>query len=624
MKTLTRSHCILLMSSTLFGCAYSPRNNAHLTHAWDQFSWAGADIQPNAVYAMQVMDHGNWGPPLTSVSTSSTVSTTDQVGTNWYSWNVPFTLGVQVQSGVPLDNLWVPAGTHQKSIQIRTLSVSSGSPAVVFDDGSATDTCISNNQSGGGAQIISNCKSASGGSVTLFAPCGTKGEACCPSCDSGLACSAQSGISKCLVPPGGSCNDVSDCGGNSTSCTYGVCTANETVAVGNFSTTVGGVRSTLVTSFPGVGSPGNAAKFVPNQLTNQDVTFYNWPSGNGQPGGTGDQQGSNWACLPYKYTRMSGAAGSTVKATLARDAAGQTLGFAVRYNHGTCSFRADWKTLFFNTFSSTVQQVMTTEVKANEPGFGFISIARDYDFAQPQFTGTGTNPTWGFFYTAKFTANYSISLAQNVANVALYMSPGYSFAPSSDGHVTVTPLTQGVVLIPEDNTRAGFIKTALKTDAPATMQSQLTQQLDQPVSTIAKQAGITLTATCDRTADLSKQQKTCFSEASSVLQKLDPNGAITPTNFSCLSNNQCGFHPIVQAVNVLPDSLEFVFSPSVTSTGPDYLTPIYQAVDAAQRKAGGFHMCSDPDPQGVTTGSPELMWNGADGVFNTECGLLLE
>lgn len=85
-----------------------------------------------------------------------------------------------------------------------------------------------------------------------------------------------------------------------------------------------------------------------------------------------------------------------------------------------------------------------------------------------------------------------------------------------------------------------------------------------------------------------------------------------------------GGHPSERVV--LPDSLELVFSPSVSDTGHDYLGELYQTLDDAQRRAdpSGTHLCSDPDPAGVTTGTPELMWNGADGVYNTECGALLE
>jgi hypothetical protein len=56
---------------------------------------------------------------------------------------------------------------------------------------------------------------------------------------------------------------------------------------------------------------------------------------------------------------------------------------------------------------------------------------------------------------------------------------------------------------------------------------------------------------------------------------------LQPTNFACDQTNQCRFHPVLQAVNVLPDRVEVVFAPDLHNpTNPvnDPLTQFFTLV----------------------------------------------
>jgi hypothetical protein len=255
-----------------------------------------------------------------------------------------------------------------------------------------------------------------------------------------------------------------------------------------------------------------------------------------------------------------------------------------------------------------------------------LTINRVYDLAQPQFTGSGTNSTWGFFYEAKFSTTYSISLLSDVVTADLWMAPGYSFAPSDDGHVTVTNINQNVTTLNDLIGIKESVQTALRNDAVNEMSTTINGQLDQPVAKIASMLNFSLaTPTCDPTVDLAEQQRVCYLAAFPLLVQFTPNGGLLPKNFACMANKQCSFHPIVQAVNALPDSLELVFAPDLSNpSNPDFLTSLYQTVDGIQRASGGFHMCSDRPAETVSSGTPSLMWHGKDGVFNTACGALLQ
>ena len=218
----------------LMSCSFSPRNNTALNHITDTISWSGAFPSPNQQVFLL---HGDGSQPFglfdfeAEATTSSTVSITDGAGVNWYSWGASSVALRQDASH------WQVIGPHQLAIKIRTVTSidftndATSGPLPVFDSGSQTDQCISNNANAGGIQIISQCQSSSQGIVTLTAPCGTRGEACCGAaggpnigCDGGLACSGNDNgvLGTCLGAAGATCSSDSDCATGGT-CQSGVC-----------------------------------------------------------------------------------------------------------------------------------------------------------------------------------------------------------------------------------------------------------------------------------------------------------------------------------------------------------------------------------------------------------------
>jgi hypothetical protein len=637
-----------LTGALLAACSVSPQNNSKLIHKSSPVSFTGITDVPNHTYYYRMLNNttGSWDY-LLSVVSGTTIAGTDSTGVNWYEWS----------SSAPLyqsPQYWADAGQHQIKAVIQGID-SEGTahdPLVTFDYDASL--CLEQNATSFGAEVKA-CKSSQSPNATVFAPCGTTGEACCmspqPACDAwnnctgtqttsctacgstGQACCGAVGAAPCqpnnkcaggtcvaLAPLGGACTALSDCASGATSCSFGVCTGPADIKIGTFDTKTNQLKSEIVT----LGSGTNTSiAFTPNELPGQDLTILSDTNQNLSTTATGDQQGSYWTCLPQKFNRLSGAAEHTVTATATRDVLGQSVGTAIRYVHGSCSFRADWKQTFFNTFSATVlaavkQQLNTIHTVAS------LSLGRDYDFALPQFTGSGTSPTWGFFYEGKFEVSYSLA-GIGVGSTTAYVAPGYSFAPGSDGYVQVKALTTGVSIINDtsDNSVSTGFKSGLHDLAPQMMHDAIAAQLQQPVAAIAQALNTTINTSCSPTAALSTQQSTCFNQVKSILATVDPKGVITAQNFSCVSSgtfaNQCAFHPIVQAVNVLPDSLELVFSPSASSTtAPDDLGAFYQVVDAGMRaanaKAGnpnGFHLCSDPYPTGVQSGGLEFLDNGS-------------
>lgn len=72
----------------------------------------------------------------------------------------------------------------------------------------------------------------------------------------------------------------------------------------------------------------------------------------------------------------------------------------------------------------------------------------------------------------------------------------------------------------------------------------------------------------------SSAHEACFDVAMSRLELDCQNGVsadaciasqvLLPENFRCMESGACGFRPIVQQVNVLPEELELVFAPDPT------------------------------------------------------------
>lgn len=229
-----------MLLSALGACSDQPRNQQKLAHWTDPITWSGRDVQPNVPYILVGGDGTNTvyagltynGDILENATTAATVSNTDDVGTKWYGWSKSVTLpGTTRLWKVPSANV-MEATVHTMPFA-AALDASKRVPLTTFDFGSTTDTCISNNKSGGGLQIMNKCKSATSGFVKIQAPCGTKGQACCPvsdtwfndprSCNTGLRCDVTGPFGDCKVPEGGSCTTLADCVHTANACSAGIC-----------------------------------------------------------------------------------------------------------------------------------------------------------------------------------------------------------------------------------------------------------------------------------------------------------------------------------------------------------------------------------------------------------------
>lgn len=74
------------------GCSFAPYDGKQFDHATDPVLFEGCSTSPNspiAIYASQLNQNGQWGPPqqFGSSTSSSSVSYTDSNGIGWYCWS---------------------------------------------------------------------------------------------------------------------------------------------------------------------------------------------------------------------------------------------------------------------------------------------------------------------------------------------------------------------------------------------------------------------------------------------------------------------------------------------------------------------------------------------------------
>jgi hypothetical protein len=411
---------------------------------------------------------------------------------------------------------------------------------------------------------------------------------------------------------GSSCQANSDCTSH-TNCFAGVCSQWAWARLGDF---IKFFTDTKTYAYTGssLSGAGTSVQFTPNEEPGQDLTVYDWPysfdpGGQGGSDTIGDVPGGKWACLPTHFTRLTVAAGESLTVTVQPGTFpyGNGVSHVVRYAHGSCWKRVDWKTTFFEPFSSTFKSVAEQTLKDRIPGLlqPFTSFSRDFDIAQAQFRSEASTTDWGFFYEGSF---YVTVLG---VSTHLLVSPAYAFSPSvSDGFVDVKPLTQGVVLIPDVTDAKPAIQNALATGVPIFIAAQIRATMEIPVATIFTQLQQPIPGDlgCSSSDPIETQQQTCFDK---VQPLLGPFASLVELrHFSCNQSNQCAVHPIVQAVNVLPESLELVFAPDFTG-GPDTLTSLYQQVGAC-----------DPTDTPPDSGYIATLSHG-DNAYATACGPIL-
>jgi hypothetical protein len=426
---------------------------------------------------------------------------------------------------------------------------------------------------------------------------------------------------------------------------------------------------------------GSAAAAAANMLfsagpspVNQSVTAYDQQYGLGScdNGGFGDGSGDvisgQWYCPATHYVTIHGPTGSAPTSPLTSPLQ-VGLFQVIRNVEGTCRMTLPLAPLFVsfeNTLSSSLDGAIP----------GFLSKT-SFSVAQPQFQSGGTVNNNGFLVEAMVHVSFG------PASGDLSVDNGYGFGISPTlsstavgdvgtlpppGLMTVSLLSGSEVSIPTDITDAiksvdpkldieGQIKNTINA-VPSTLESNINPQLTISVQTIVNalaDAGATASGDagdggdggappppptfppCNGDAGVAATDF-CWGAAETALGQPDASAiekaaaaAITPSNFTC-DNSTCNFHPVIQAINVLPDRLEIVLSPNLDGTA-DTLTPFYTQLLAAApglltvtaNLPGAVTMsisldCSTP-PTGTTSGSVTTVFQGSTGLADgLACG----
>lgn len=211
----------LLLATLAAGCLDYPRNNQPLASKTATVQFEGwwyntSGAQMN--FVIKNNSTNNWDALATATSGGS--GETDSQNDTWYYFandNVTLPTGSQY---------WAAGSGRTIIAQVQGFGPSSYS-LTTYDYGSATDTCIQNNESAGGAAIMSNCKSAQSPIVTLLVPCGQSSQTCCLSgnqCDFGDNCSSGNCTAACGSVGGACCNASPNCSTGSI-CSSGTCIA---------------------------------------------------------------------------------------------------------------------------------------------------------------------------------------------------------------------------------------------------------------------------------------------------------------------------------------------------------------------------------------------------------------
>jgi hypothetical protein len=263
-------------------------------------------------------------------------------------------------------------------------------------------------------------------------------------------------------------------------------------------------------------------------------------------------------------------------------------------------------TTFFEPFSE-IFKTQAEDTLSERMGWveRFASFTRNWDVAQPHFRGSGDHKEWGFYYAGDF------DIRVLGTRTHLTVSPAYAFSPSEDGFVDVRALAQAVTLIPDVSDARPAINETLRDVVPQVMENLIRNRLEMPVSNLlALLPGADsddVDVSCDSSDELPEQQQTCFDNVEEGLGQV-PDG-IEPRNFACVSR-RCTFHPIVQEVNALPDSLELVLAPDLDGES-GALTALYQA-------AG---VCGPRPEIGRSEGTIATMHHG-NGAYGLACAPL--
>jgi hypothetical protein len=287
-----------------------------------------------------------------------------------------------------------------------------------------------------------------------------------------------------------------------------------------------------------------------------------------------DNAAGDWPCAATHFVSLQGGAGLTVSAPLASPFQG--VAHVIRYVDGTCRLRVPFQPLFQSAQAQVVQAITNDVPGVLSPHF--------YLFSQPQFRGDASNLQAGFLSEGQFSASFLDFNAQ------ISFDPAYSFGVSSDGlwQVTVLNINVSAVLPPKV---AGFdpaqLLAELRTDitnVAIDLPNAVNARLTVPAGNILSEMGLNVgPVTCTMPTPNAASSE-CAGTVKGLLAHVTGSplatvaiAALQDSNFTC-SSGVCDFHPILQAVNVLPNDVEFVLSPDLSTGFPDDLTPFYSAL----------------------------------------------
>ncbi|MBI4954438.1 MAG: hypothetical protein HY908_20605 [Myxococcales bacterium] len=241
----------------------------------------------------------------------------------------------------------------------------------------------------------------------------------------------------------------------------------------------------------------------------------------------------------------------------------------VRYWHGQCAVRTPWSEVF-DPISSTLFAEFATGV--DDSVCEATAAWRDWDRFAPSFIGHGLDIRHGFSFEAHYTVT-GIGGVFGGVDIGIYMNPAYVFhVRPGDGLVELENVRQGVISIA--NTSA--LQAALSTTLPATVAKNIEDEATflPPIHTPCT-PGPGAQDGCYQEVVASGLLHDFFrpalvgtygeDEAEVLATRM--TAAVEKRNFNCVpvdptsENTVCGFHPIFEAINVLPDVLEFVVAP---------------------------------------------------------------
>jgi hypothetical protein len=343
-------------------------------------------------------------------------------------------------------------------------------------------------------------------------------------------------------------------------------------------------------------TPGGTASFSPFTFEGQELVVFNYPMGMQAD----DLGGANllgpfsssfgWPFLPgFKYSSLPLSPGQSDSISYAHETS-----HVVRYMHGTCARRIPLEPLYQQLADTLLSTFICTSL---DEGHGLIRVTRRFVEVQPHFRGeVGLAPIdeasveMGVSFSAQFDARQ----VDTGAGVTVGMNPGYAIRASADGGVEIYIINNAanVQVINDSGTIADGVRVALRETVPATIAAQINDALVVPLPD-------SLATECDPTSSAAPMD--CYTAARDALNlgcvagsnaACTARDAVEPRNFTCpAASSLCAFKPVVQEVNVLPDSLELVFAPRPIEPG----RPLNEFFRSALPELAGFdpEICED-------------------------------